>query len=201
MAEDPIALRANAQNARKNKDYLNACALYSSLLELEADEEPMTLLVCRDHIHYAECLLYSQSNEINDEDLEIAWETLEKARYGYESMADSVDKFSGLIDVHDIQGEITLKNMNYSEAEHQFDESAIIGLAHPKVSWRLPVNSLFCKSTAQKFMGKFQNATNTLTQAIDLINRASLATSDPQEKETMKLFIEDLESAKSAIPQ
>ena len=172
MSEEAInSLREQAQAARKAKDYKNAIDLFARLLDAvykEGDELP--LLICRDFIHYAECLLYAQpKGNPNEEELEIAWECLEKARLGYEAAPNEEAKFVGLIDVHDILGEITLANANFVEAANQFKASSEIGLAHKELSWRLPLNSLYCQSNALIYAGNLADARPVISEALKLI--------------------------------
>ncbi|EAY15330.1 hypothetical protein TVAG_224060 [Trichomonas vaginalis G3] len=167
------SLREQAQAKRKGKQYKQALDLYDELLQLVyKDGELMNETICRDFIHYSECLIYSQTpgHLADEEDLEIAWDCLEKARLGYEAMPDSKDKFIGLIDTHDLLGELTLTNNNYQEAQDQFKQSAEIGLAHPEISWRLPLNSLFCRSNALLYQRKVNAAYDVYQQLLNFID-------------------------------
>lgn len=171
MAEEEIQLRQQADAARKARDYKKAVDLYDQLLKVAYnDGDELTALICRDFIHYAECLLYMQDkHKPNEEDLEIAWECLEKARLGYEAMPDEETKFVGLIDVHDLLGEITMTNSNFQEAAEQFRLSSEIGLAHPELSWRLPLNSLYCRSNALIYSKRIAEAIPIIEEALKII--------------------------------
>lgn len=173
MAEDNIsAFRSQAQNERKAKNYKRAVDLYDELLKMAYhDGDEISETICRDFIHYAECLLYSQPRGAppDEEDLEIAWDCLENARVGYEKMQDDEKKFIGLIDVHDLLGEITLANHNYDEAQNQFKQSSEIGLAHPELSWRLPLNSLYYRCNALIYNRKLSEAYPIIMQTIEFI--------------------------------
>ena len=192
-----LNLREQAQAARKSKDYKAAIDLYARLLELAyKDGDELPILICRDFIHYAECLLYSQPKpNPNEEELEIAWDCLEKARLGYEAAPNDETKFIGLIDVHDILGEITLTNGNYEEAANQFKISSEIGLAHKELSWRLPLNSLFCYSNALIYSGKLAEARTSITQALSLIDEIL---AKPETTEADKNDLNDFKSQMSA---
>lgn len=171
MSEQEVQLREQADAARKAHDYKKGVELFDQLLKLvykEGDELPA--LICRDFIHYAECLLYMQDKKNPcEEDLEVAWECLEKAKIGYEAMPQEEAKFIGLIDVHDLLGEITLSNGNYPEAAEQFKISSEIGLAHSELSWRLPLNSLYCRSNALIYAREIAGAIPVIEEALKFI--------------------------------
>ncbi|KAK8897798.1 hypothetical protein M9Y10_000026 [Tritrichomonas musculus] len=165
----PEELRNRAEAARKGKNYTQAADLYSDLLaEVYSDDKDLSVQVCKDLVHYGECLLNTGEND--EDTFETIWEVLENARVGYEKMKEEDRPAEGLIDVHELLGELSLKRLDLEEAVSQYQQSSELALANPNLSWRIPLNSLFMKATALNYLGKLPEYRDALDKAINFID-------------------------------
>lgn len=165
----PEELRNRAEAARRGKNYVEAADLYSDLLaEIYSDDKPLTVQICKDFVHYGECLL--NTGEKDEETYETIWEVLENARVGYEQMKEEDRPPEGLIDVHELLGELSFKRLDLEEAALQYQQASELALANPNLSWRIALNSLLLRSTALNYLGKIPEYRAALDKAIQFID-------------------------------
>ena len=186
-------LRTRAEAARKAKKYSDAADLYSNLLEKSYSAEgDLTPETCRDFIHYGECLI--KSGETDEETFEIAWEVLENARVGYEQMEESKRPPEGLIDVHELLGELSIKQGNFTEAVSQYQAASELGLANENLSWRIPLNSLFMKAVALNLLVKDDEYQEAVRKAIEFLDKEKEKPKNAGDIKDMNEIRADLES-------
>ena len=197
---NPAELRSQAEAARRGKNYEQAADLYSDLLDVVfVDGQPLTVQVCQDLTHYGECLL--NTGETDEETFETIWEVLESARVGYEKMKEEDRPPEGLIDAHELLGELSLKRLDFEEAVSQYQQSSEIALANPNLSWRIPLNSLFMKATALNYLGKLQEYRDALDQAINFIDAEKVKPKNANDVSAMEDFRADFVSRRENIRQ
>lgn len=164
-------LRQRAEDARKSKNFTQAADIYSELLEqIYKPDEPLSAQLCKDFTNYGECLI--NTGETDEETWETAWEVLENARVGYEQLNESERPPEALIDVHELLGELQLKQQKIEGSIEEYDKAFTLAQQNPNLSWRLSVNALYMKSICLKILQETQEYKNVLNQAIDLVEKA-----------------------------
>ena len=167
MSTDIAALRASAVSARKQKQWETACDHYSDLLKAEYSDDtaPLTVEVCVDLTDYAYCLIREE-----EPDLETAWECLENAKRGYETIPDA--PVSGLADVYEFLAEIGVKNKAYEDAVKQYEKIIAIATEHPELSWRIGLNAHYMNTICLEACDQFAKAAEAAQKTIDFATAA-----------------------------
>jgi tetratricopeptide (TPR) repeat protein len=124
---------------------------------------------CVDLIHSAECLIQRFSG--GDDHLETAWDSLEHARIAYEQMDPAERPPTGLSDVHELLGEVSVKNYNYDEAISQYAAVAQIAAENPNRSWRIGVNALYMRAVLLATLERPADARDAFGRAIEFIDQ------------------------------
>ena len=195
---NPAELRSQAEAARRGKNYEQAADLYSDLLDVVfVDGQPLTVQVCQDLTHYGECLL--NTGETDEETFETIWEVLENARVGYEQMKEEDRPPEGLIDVHELLGELSFKRVDLEEAALQYQQASDLALANPNLSWRIPLNSLFMRSTALNYLGRVAEYREALDKAIKFIDDEKAKSKNAADIQALDEFRADFVSRRNNI--
>ena len=194
----PEELRNRAETARKGKNYVEAADLYSDLLaEIYKEDQPLSVQICKDFVHYGECLL--NTGEKDEETFETIWEVLENARVGYEQMKEEDRPPEGLIDVHELLGELSFKRVDLEEAALQYQQASDLALANPNLSWRIPLNSLFMRSTALNYLGRVAEYREALDKAIKFIDDEKAKSKNAADIQALDEFRADFVSRRNNI--
>jgi tetratricopeptide (TPR) repeat protein len=165
---DPEALREAGETARRGKDWQTGVEKYTELLELVYHEnDDLSVQVCKDLVHYAECLIEADGDE---DDRETAWECLENARIGYQKMDPDKVPETGLTDVYELLGEICKKNMDFEGCANQYKAASDIALSKPDLSWRIGLNSLYWYGLALEAAGKRNESATAFRRAIEFLD-------------------------------
>ena len=194
----PEELRNQAETARKGKNYVEAADLYSNLLaEIYSDDQPLSVQICKDFVHYGDGLVNTGENY--EDTCETALEVLENARVGYEKMKPEERPPEGLIDVHELLGELSFKRLDLEEAASQYQQAIDLSLTNPDLSWRIPLNSLFMKSTALNYLGRVSDYRNALDQAIKFIDDEKVKPKNAADVQAMDEIRADLVTRRANI--
>ena len=83
----PEDLRLEAETLLADQHYLEAADAYCDLIDATFKEDSdISIQMCVDFVHYVECLINAYEEDAVAENLETAWEILENAKMGYETM-------------------------------------------------------------------------------------------------------------------
>jgi hypothetical protein len=192
--EEADTIRQAAEVARRARDWQAGAQRYSELLDLvyHDNDDDLSIQVCKDLVHYAECLIESAGIGGEDDDLETAWECLENARLGYEKMKPEDVPDTGLTDVHELLGEICMKNLNFAECANQYKIASDIALSKPNLSWRIPLNSLYMRAVALDNDGKKTESREAFARAIAFLDSEKVKEKNAADVAAMEAIRADL---------
>ncbi|OHS94395.1 hypothetical protein TRFO_39425 [Tritrichomonas foetus] len=193
-------IRNQAEAARKSKNFTQAADLYSNLLEITyKEDQKLDVQACRDFVHYGECLI--SSDDKDEETFETAWEVLENARVGYEQIPENERPPEGLIDCHELLGELSLKQLNFEEAASQYKTASDLALANKNLSWRIPLNSLFMRGVVLNYWNKVSEYKDALDKAIEFLDTEKVNPKNSADVKDMEEIRADLVSRRDSIRQ
>lgn len=190
------AMRAAAEDAKKQKNWEEACEKYSELLkeEFHDDDEQFPLQVCKDLIEYAYCILQEDEPE-----LEVAWECLMNAKHGLKQMPEADVPPTSLADVYDFLGEIGMKNGAYEEAAVQYDQIISIAEKHPELSWRIGLSAFYTKTICLEAAEKFDKAVEAANKAIEFADAEKQKEQNAKDIQTIEDFKASIITKRDAI--